>query len=366
MSDAITRDQADTLALEDNLVHLGCACRLATRVRRVPAPHVNTALLHNGETLLERSLVLRAELPSERVRLEAATQHVAFLAELKDGTHNGRILEALSHRISSARGVSLPETVVRCGSRRAPLSREAPFEVDTEPVWGPQHHPAVMAPPREISARVVDGLPTVQLRYRNAAILLRDFHPRHQHVELVLPPWVELGLGATVRLVVDVLELGVRDYVLQGAVAWRRKAGSNVLAPGLGVAFPDGEAGALRLLALASADQDPVPPRLHERAPLQVDVILKLPSMQLRGRTLDVSEGGLFVVTEANLEVGTAVQMRMRPPGRLLAVTLEGQVRRYQPAPPRGAGLQFNALDEGQRRVIRELLPRPAATRPPD
>jgi len=95
------------------------------------------------------------------------------------------------------------------------------------------------------------------------------------------------------------------------------------------------------------------------RAPYQTTVVLTLDGgAVLEGRSEDVSEGGIFVITSAAIEKGARLHVRFALPVTGSIMHFPAQVRWVvERAPHKVAlGLAFLAIDDGSHRLIREYV----------
>ena len=78
--------------------------------------------------------------------------------------------------------------------------------------------------------------------------------------------------------------------------------------------------------------------------------------------TRNISEGGLFVATDAPPKVGTVIQMRFQIPGENSSLKVEGKVKwvnaskdgREHPNP--GMGVEFINLSDEERDIISHIV----------
>ncbi|MCG8587952.1 MAG: TIGR02266 family protein [Proteobacteria bacterium] len=81
---------------------------------------------------------------------------------------------------------------------------------------------------------------------------------------------------------------------------------------------------------------------------------------RVRGRAEDISQGGLFIVTQRPLEIGCRIKLMLRLPERLEPLEVDGHVawvRRSASGRQRpGMGVQFRRLSADQRQAITHLV----------
>lgn len=79
--------------------------------------------------------------------------------------------------------------------------------------------------------------------------------------------------------------------------------------------------------------------------------------------SMNISKGGIFILTEDPLPVGTLVEMRFQPPGMEDVLEVVGRVvwvNEFRPEsddnPNPGMGIQFEDLDAGDKALIAEVV----------
>ncbi len=101
--------------------------------------------------------------------------------------------------------------------------------------------------------------------------------------------------------------------------------------------------------------------REHSRHNIEVEIDVASDHNFYAGITLDLSEGGVFVATHLEKEIGTVVDLQLRLPGVTSPVRCVGEVRwlrtysESSDAPP-GIGLRFVLLEPGAREAIQGFL----------
>lgn len=102
--------------------------------------------------------------------------------------------------------------------------------------------------------------------------------------------------------------------------------------------------------------------RLHERAPLEIEVTLESEHNFYCGITNDISEGGVFVATYQPPEVGTIVEIELALPTSGHVFRVLGEVRwlrdvnaACEGCPP-GCGVRFVELDARAQAAIAEFV----------
>lgn len=108
--------------------------------------------------------------------------------------------------------------------------------------------------------------------------------------------------------------------------------------------------------------------RRHERAPLDEGVYCYIDGSRFDTRSNDVSEGGLFLRTDAQIPVGGLIALVFRPEFNPDSppIFLVGQVVRQQQTPVAGVGLQWvRAVTESPRLELAHFLVRKLGVKEP-
>ena len=104
--------------------------------------------------------------------------------------------------------------------------------------------------------------------------------------------------------------------------------------------------------------------RASPRVSLSVDIHLSSDSHFFTGLSGDISEGGIFVSTYRPLAIGNEVELELTLPGSAEPFTARGTVRwirEHSADHPRGFGISFDVLADGERERIHDFC----ARRPP-
>lgn len=104
--------------------------------------------------------------------------------------------------------------------------------------------------------------------------------------------------------------------------------------------------------------------RASPRVSLSVDIHLSSDSHFFTGLSGDISEGGIFVSTYRPLDIGNEVELELTLPGSAEPFTARGTVRwirEHSADHPRGFGISFDVLADGERERIHDFC----ARRPP-
>ena len=94
--------------------------------------------------------------------------------------------------------------------------------------------------------------------------------------------------------------------------------------------------------------------RSHPRVPLSVDITCEVKgSPSIHGRSKDISVGGMFIESDAQVTFGTEVIIVMRLPNTKADARLPGIIRWLNPG---GFGVQFGLLGARETHAISELF----------
>jgi hypothetical protein len=94
--------------------------------------------------------------------------------------------------------------------------------------------------------------------------------------------------------------------------------------------------------------------RVHPRTPVAVDVTCEVSGgASVFGLSKDISVGGMFIESDAQLTFGTQVTIVLRLPNTKADLRLPGVVRWLKPG---GFGVQFGLLGARETHAISELF----------
>ena len=100
--------------------------------------------------------------------------------------------------------------------------------------------------------------------------------------------------------------------------------------------------------------------RRAPRVDYKVKVALHTPDNFYVGFTGNISEGGLFIVTEVPQPIGSRIKVSFKLPDMKQEVQVEGEVRWIREAGaselPPGMGIKFLNLPEGAKRAIEKFI----------
>lgn len=210
----------------------------------------------------------------------------------------------------------------------------------------------------------VVGRAQLLLPLRNRAAFLDAYFSKAQSDTggLFVPGEIDVELGEEVDVELHFIEEHVRFHI-RAHVKWKRtQAGRRALPPGVGIEFLPTELSIQeRVLRFAEGKETVSHVQRDRRFSLQVDVRIQHRGQELTGVTDDISEGGCFVLTDVNLDVGTTVELRLRSAGSLFGwLTLPGHVtwRRHSAADVgrSGMGVEFRFASDRQRAKVKKIV----------
>ncbi len=202
--------------------------------------------------------------------------------------------------------------------------------------------------------------PQLLLPLRNRAAFLDQFFAKGEQGGLFVPGELEVALGEEVDVELQFLDEGVRFHI-RAMVKWKRgPPGRRSLPPGIGIEFLASDRRTQEQLLRFAEGRESVShvARDSRRYALQVDVRITGAAGELSGTTDDISEGGCFVLSDVNLDVGTALDIRLRAAGSLFGwLTVPAVVAwRREQSGRDGMGLQFQFGTERARRKVRKIV----------
>jgi Tfp pilus assembly protein PilZ len=198
------------------------------------------------------------------------------------------------------------------------------------------------------------------LPMRNRQAFLEQHFQKGEAGGLFVPGDLEVELGDEVDVELHFAEEQVRFHI-RAQVKWKRQnAGRRSIPPGVGIEFlAMDRATEQQILRFAEGKESVSHVERERRFAVQMDVRVEGPrGMELEGTTDDVSEGGCFVVTDVNLDVGTPVVARLKVPGALFGrLKLPAVVAwRREQTTRSGMGLQFQFETDRQRQKMHKAL----------
>lgn len=201
--------------------------------------------------------------------------------------------------------------------------------------------------------------PQLLLPLQDRAAFLEQFFAKGEQGGLFVPGELEVALGEEVDVELHFVAENVRFHI-RALVKWKRGAGRRLLPAGIGIEFLESDRRTQDQLVRFAEGRESVShvERGSRRYALHVDVRIKNGAGELSGVTDDISEGGCFILTDINLEVGTALEIKVRAVGSLFGwLTVPAQVAwRREQSGRDGMGLQFTFGSDRTRRKVRKIV----------
>jgi Tfp pilus assembly protein PilZ len=202
--------------------------------------------------------------------------------------------------------------------------------------------------------------PQLLLPLHNRAVFLEQVFAKGEQGGLFVPGEVDVALGEEVDVELHFVAEDVRFHI-RALVKWKRgPTGRRSLPPGIGIEFLASDRRTQDQLVRFAEGRESVShvARDSRRFALQVDVRIKGAAGELSGTTDDISEGGCFVLTDVNLDVGTALDLKLRSVGSLFGwLTVPAVVAwRREQSGRDGMGLQFQFGSDRVRRKVRKIV----------
>lgn len=201
------------------------------------------------------------------------------------------------------------------------------------------------------------GLLVCRVELHDAVEVFARCYPNDKHGGIMLDGHSPGALGEPLELTVAVAE-PKRELTVRGVLAWARHRGSRNLKECFGVDFLGGDEGAERLLKFARRELDPHTVRAEPRVPAALPAKVMSEGATRHELVSDLSSGGAFIRTEHPLEVGTQAQLKLRGPGLLFSLKLDGTVAWSRRSGETGFGLSFRGDDLKTRERLARLLRR--------
>lgn len=202
--------------------------------------------------------------------------------------------------------------------------------------------------------------PQLLLPLQSRAVFLEQFFAKGEQGGLFVPGELDVALGEEVDVELQFVAEGVRFHI-RALVKWKRGTpGRRSLPPGIGIEFLASDRRTQEQLVRFAEGRESVShvARGSRRYALQVDVRIKDIAGDLTGTTDDISEGGCFVLTDVNLDVGTSLDVKLRSVGSLFGwLTVPAVVAwRREQSGRDGMGLQFQFGSERVRRKVKKVV----------
>lgn len=201
-------------------------------------------------------------------------------------------------------------------------------------------------------------LPTLLVPLRNRRQLFEIYYHREGQDGVFVAGEVDFRVGEQLFVELNFLE-EQRAFRIKGAVSWRRMAtGRTSLQAGVGVAFASTERATRDLiLDFARGREISFTAREAQRLPVSMNIAYSSDAHFLTDIVDDLSVGGVFIATDNILEIGSELDIKLRPPGHLLGLRVKGQVAwTSKHGQRRGMGIRFIFASERQRRQLTHVV----------
>jgi hypothetical protein len=198
----------------------------------------------------------------------------------------------------------------------------------------------------------------VQVHLQDGADLLARHGHKHEQEELFLAEAIDCAVGEEVALDLYFDHTGYA-FRVQARVISRRLTRAGSLPPGARIAILPA-AGSLAAMILAHARGEEIRyfPRTGPRVDCSFPVKVRAGATTGRGEVVDFALGGIRVAGLAPPPLGTALTLKLYPPGSILGLALRGRVVWHRLGPDANMGVQFVGLTARQTRRIEELVAR--------
>jgi type IV pilus assembly protein PilZ len=200
--------------------------------------------------------------------------------------------------------------------------------------------------------------PTLLVPLRNRRQLFEVYYHRDGANGVFVQGEASFEVGDVLYIELNFLE-EQKAFRLKGTVRWRRMpSGRSSLPAGIGVEFDDSERQTRDLvLDFARGREVEFTVRGSHRLPVAISIAYASDSRFLTDMSDDLSAGGLFIATDAVLDVGTQLELKLKPPGHLLGLRLRGSVAWVSlRGARRGMGIQFLFDSDRKRRQVEAIV----------
>ena len=198
----------------------------------------------------------------------------------------------------------------------------------------------------------------VQVHLQDGADLLSRYGHKHDQDELFLAEAIDCAVGEEVFLDLYFDHTGYA-FRVQARVISRRLTRAGSLPPGARVAILQSATSlAAMILAHARGEEIRYFPRTGARVDCSFPVRIRASAVTGRGEVVDFAHGGIRVAGLAPPPLGTALALKLYPPGSILGLSLRGRVVWHRLSPDANMGVQFTSLTARQTRRIEDLVAR--------
>ena len=206
--------------------------------------------------------------------------------------------------------------------------------------------------------RDIEIRPTVVVELADRRAFLSCFYHQGSLGGVFVPGHLSLeaGTGVLLELVFVTEQRTLRS---RGVVRWKRTRSARNLDAGVGIEFlPQERRTRDLILDFANGRNIQLVQPRARRLPVRLTVQYVTDSVMLSDLTDDISEGGLFILTDDLVAVGTDLTLKLKPPGRLFGIQVKGKVAWRQNEGRRGFGVRFHFEGERTKRRIEDLVER--------
>lgn len=206
--------------------------------------------------------------------------------------------------------------------------------------------------------------PTLIVPLRNRTQMFEHYFHRDGSDGIFVPGEINFEVGEKLFLEINFLE-EQRSYRIRGVVQWRRlKTRRLSLLPGIGVEFDSNERATRdMILDFARGRELEFTSRSSHRIPVTLQISYASDSRFLTDVADDLSLGGLFITTDKPLEVGTILNLKLKPPGYLMGIRVKGVVAWISDRASRsGMGIKFIFESERKKRKVESVVDNLKAT----
>jgi len=290
-------------------------------------------LFYNGQLLLTRTVPYLEKTPADYVRALMDAHNTRLLDELVDGQLDEEIKGVLT----------------------------AVHARPIEPTLTPMAMPAA-------GARPAATPPTVTIREGTPRVILMGFaapsdflavhSTRQQQSGLLVDSPLDVALGDKVEVILRFGGQPLRQFMLHGAVAWRRRKSSETLKAAFGVDFPASQKVPLEhVVEFALGIHDVATMRQHPRVRCAFPVKFTADGGKPRTAILgDLSAGGMFIPTDTPLPRGAGMTVQLKPDGWWFPLKMRGVVMWSGTTERRGMGVRFLFDGDGPRNKLARLV----------
>lgn len=193
------------------------------------------------------------------------------------------------------------------------------------------------------------------LEFAKPEQLVDRIYPNGRFGGIAVPGHCQSLLGDKIRVCVK-FDRPVREFEVEGQLAWVRHKSSATLKASYGIDFLENPE---RLLRFVHGELDASVLRLFPRVVTNLVVQLVHDGKTRREFIADISKGGAFVRTIAPIPIGDSVQINMKLPGSLLGFSVDGRVVWHRnTGNSSGFGIEFDFHEATSKSQLEKLVAR--------